>query len=338
MTRSTSGVTYARRADASGFRPPVELTPAQPFDFTGDSFGGELVQTGNGPPVDEQGSDLRATYASDGRVVLSWGERRDRNGVNWIAAHVATVAADDSYSTQVVSGPLRDAGSIAPIVLPSGVPAVAWSDNGGIDGRLHLAAEGAPAAPPAVPRVRIGSPEHAALRLRDPLVVPVTCSSACDLRATMRGLTASASLTRAGTVKLRFLGAHPAAPPHAARVPVVVLSGAPGARDAQTQVIRPRLRRIPDPPLPRILDLTAIRSGSTVTVTWRLSRSGAGVEFVAYSSSKREGEPGPARFKRGSSKTSMSVTLRRVPATHMYVNMQWGRGEGRLRRTSVRIR
>src|SRR5262249_25661245 len=159
-------------------------------------------------------------------------------------------SADDSYTTQVVSGPLRDADSIAPIVLDNGVPAVAWTDNGDSDGRAHLAAEGTSAvAPPPPPQVRVGQPERTALRSTQPLVAPVTCSAACDVRASARSLTARASLTPAGTAKLQFSGEGYPAPLHPARVPIVVLSGAPGATEAQTHVIRPRLRRIPDPPL-----------------------------------------------------------------------------------------
>jgi hypothetical protein len=270
--------------------------------------------------------------------VLSFGATRTRSGLTWTAAQVETVSPDDSYTTQIVSGPLRDADSVAPVVLDTGAPAVAWTDNGSASGRVHLAAEGAATVPVTAPRVRIGRPERTALHRADPLVIPVTCSAACDLRASARGLTASASLTRAGTVKLTFRGGHGAAPARPAHVPVTVLSGAPGARDVQTQAIRPRLRRIPDPPLPRLLGLTARRSGSTVTVTWRLNRGASGVDFVAYTSARRDGDPGPAKFVSGSSRTAISVTLRHVPASHKYVNVQWSRGDGRTRRTSVRIR
>jgi hypothetical protein len=335
------GITYARRADASGFRPPVELTSggrAHGDPLSGAAYSGSAdAVAGGGPPGDDDGGDLRAAYASGGRVVLSWAERRERSGLTWTAAHVATVSPDDSYATQVAGGPLRDAGSIAPVVLENGVPAVAWSDNGSLDGRLHLAAEGAAGLPRPALRVRIGRPERTVLRSGQSLVVPVACSAACDLRATARGLTASASLTGAGTAKLQFAGGRYVARLRAARVAVTVLSGPPGARDPQHQVIHPRLRRIPDPPLPRVRGLTAVRSGSTVDVSWRVDRSARGVDFVAYSSRKREGEPGPARFARGSSRTTFTVKLHHVPASHKYVNLQWAR-EGRPRVRSVRIR
>jgi hypothetical protein len=335
-------ISYARRTDASGFRPPVELSsaPLEDLSVVGiDTFGGSVaVEPDGGTPRDYDGSDLRAAYASGDRVVLSWGEPRAHGRIGWTAAHVATVAPDDSYAMQIVSGPLRDADSIAPVVLGNGIPAVAWSDNGDTGGRTHLAAEGATAVPRPVPQVHVGKPERAALRRTQTLVVPVTCSAACDLRATARGLTASASLSRAGTVKLRFLPTHAAAPARPARVPITVLSGAPGARATQSHVIRPRLRRIPDPPLARVLDLTAIRSGSTVTVTWRLDRADRQVQFIVYSSTSRDGDPGPVKFVDGSSKTAVNATLRHVPATNKYVNVQWGRGDGRTRHASVKIR
>ena len=139
-----------------------------------------------------------------GRVVLTWGERRTRNGMPWAAAHVATVSADDSYATQVVSGPLRDADSVAPVILENGAPGVAWSDNGSDGGRLHLAAEGTAAAPRPGVQVRVGKPERTAVRRTQLLVIPVTCSAACDLRGYNR-LVVLLKGTYEGQV--RFLGA-----------------------------------------------------------------------------------------------------------------------------------
>ncbi len=337
-------VTYARRTDASGFGPPIELRPA--------SIGNEgvfLQGSGNfltggagtspGRPGDEGGTALRAALAPGGRAVFSWGGRRSRAGIGWTAAHVATLSSDDSVATQTLGGPLRDADSIAPIVLENGVPAVAWGDNGDADGRAHLAIEGVTDPPRPALQVRVGAPADTSLRRTQPLVLPVTCSAACDVRAEVRGLPASASLTRAGTVRLQFLGEKSPARLRAARVPIAVLAGPPGARDVPTRVVRPRLRRIPDPPMPRILDLAVVRNGSDVDVSWRVDRSARDVGFVVYTSATRElrEEPGAPEFVRGSSKRAYRVQLHHVSSKARYVLLEASRG-GRTRHARVRLR
>jgi len=340
-------VTYARRTGATGFGPPVELVansfPSADFLFGSNGLSGGSVEDiagGAGRPRDEAGADLRAAYTAGGRVVLSWGESRARGGLRWDAAHVATVSPDDSYTTQIVSGPLRDAETIAPLVLENGVPAVAWGDNGQLDGRLHLAAEGALAAPAPAPEVRIGKPERSALRRRETLVLPVTCSAACDVRATERNLNASASLTRAGTARLRFTGEGVAAPVRPTRVPVTVLSGAPGARDVTTQVARPRLRRIPDPPMPRIVGLVASRSGSAVEVTWRVDRSARGVEFFVSPEATADGhsQVRTGRIVHGSADRTYRVRFSNLPLRARYVQVRAERNDGHTRQASARVR
>ena len=85
---------------------------------------------------------------------------------------------------------LRDVGSLTPLLLADGTAAVAWTDNGENerDGRLHLALEGAAdAADPAAPRVRVLPPRNRVLKARDPLVLSVRCSAACDVRAAIDG-------------------------------------------------------------------------------------------------------------------------------------------------------
>ncbi len=341
-----SDTTYARRADASGFAPPIELTPpslpgAGVFGLAGFATGGlvEGVSGGGGRPPDFAGPDLRVAYAAGGRVVLSWGDRRERGGLRWAAAHVATVSTDDSFATQVLNGPLRDAESISPVVLENGVAAVAWGDNGRDDGRLHLAAEGATAAPLPAPRVRIGKPERTALRSTQSLVLPVTCSAACDLRATGRRLTSSESLPRAGTVRLRFSGEGYPATVHGGRVPITVLSSAAGARDVTTQVVRPRLRRIPDPPMLHITGLTAVRNGSTVTVTWRVDRSARDVAFAVYGSATRGGESSKSPdIVTGSGERTYSSRLTGVPSKVRFVQVTAERRDRHRRHAGVKIR
>jgi hypothetical protein len=171
--------------------------------------------------------------------------------------------------------------------------------------------------------VTVGRPERTVLRTLQPLVLPVTCSAACDVRGSVHGVTAGASLTRAGRARLVFgtrsLGV---APVRAARVRVAVASGPPGAGAVQTQAVHPRLRRIPEPPLPRILGLVARRSGSTIDVRWRTDRASAGVEFLVVGTSERSrGESLAYGSARGGRRRGFRVRLRKAPAKTRYVRV-----------------
>jgi hypothetical protein len=171
-------------------------------------------------------------------------------------------------------------------------------------------------------------------------VLPVTCSAACDIRATARRLTASASLTRAGTVRLRFSGQGYPATVRGGRVPITVYSSAPGAAAVTRQVVRPRLRRIPDPPMLHIDGLTAVRSGSTVTVTWRVDRSARGVSFTVYGSATRDGEPSESSpdYVTGSAERTYSARLTGVSSKVRFVEVEARRRDGHSRHAGVKIR
>ncbi len=144
--------------------------------------------------------------------------------------------------------------------------------------RVHYAIEGVPPAPePAAPRVTVGQPRESALRPGQSLALPVRCSAACDLKLTLAakggGLTAERSLTRAGTVTVQ-LGppGRAIAPVRPGPVRIIVQSSAPGARTVTRTIARPRLRRLPALPMPRIQTVRARRlSGGRVEVRWRMS-------------------------------------------------------------------
>ena len=94
---------------------------------------------------------------------------------------------------------LRGSGSLTPVMLAGGVAWAAWTD---VDrGRVHLAVEGATdGADPAPPRVRLGRPVRSTLPDGQALVLPFTCSAACEVRAEIAGSRAIgvASRSRAG--------------------------------------------------------------------------------------------------------------------------------------------
>src|SRR5262249_11484335 len=146
-------------------------------------------------------------------------------GLNWTAATVTTFPGD----VQTLSGPLRDADSVTPVILADGRPAIAWSDVSGADYRAHLAIEGAPAAAePPPPDVRFGR----VMQIPHGLAVPFTCSAACAVRATVGERNGGRrSLPAAGSGRLKILPDYdPIMLRRPDSVPVQLLSGAPGAR------------------------------------------------------------------------------------------------------------
>ncbi len=174
----------------------------------------------------------------------------------------------------LLGSPLREASGITPLVLADGRFAVAWSD----EGRFHLALEGVrPAAPPAPPGFSINAPLHRALRPADPIELPVRCSAACDIRANLVGYPSNedaiATLTRAGTRTLSFRQDGDAVwPKH--KVPrVIVRVGAPGAATYVRKTVRLRVRALPEPVIPHLLDVSARRAGTSVIVSWRTDAS-----------------------------------------------------------------
>ncbi len=120
--------------------------------------------------TDTEPGAVRAVIAPDGRALMTWGGLRARSGItSWLAPRMAALPlAGGHVDVQALGGPLRDAGSIAPLLLASGAPAVAWTDNGpGLSspqGRLRLALEGVPTAPdPPAPALTVGSPRKTLL-------------------------------------------------------------------------------------------------------------------------------------------------------------------------------
>src|SRR4051794_4439236 len=347
-----SGVGAVRRSGPGAFGPPIEIVRSRSlaggFGAGSASLGFEIaIRAKPRRPDDLAGAGLRAVLAPDGRAVLSWAQDQRRGGIGWSGARVATLTADGSAATQVLGGPLRDAETVATALLENGLPVVAWGDNARPetgDGRLHLALEGAATPPPtAFPSVTVGRPERTVLHALQPLVLPVACSAACDVRASVGEVTATASLAAAGRTRLVF-GTRPlgVARVGAARGRIVVASGPRDAHAVQTQVVRPRLRRIPEPPLPRIVGLRARRSGArTIDVRWRTDKASGGVYFGVAGASSRTGGFDGSVFgsTRGGTRRSFHVRLRDVPANVRYVHLvEFRLSDGRARRAIARVR
>ena len=245
----------------------------------------------------------RAVIAPDGRALLTWGGIRTRSGItSWIAAHMAAVPlAGGHLDAQTLGGPLRDADSISPLVLASGAPAVAWTDNSPEShvgqGRLRLALEGVTTAPdPPAPALTVGAPRKTLLTVDDPLVLPIRCGGPCEVRASVAGPLGAGGLTElahAGTGRVDLepsLGA-PIAPLRRGPVHVTVAYGAPGARNPLTKAVTVTLRRPPSRPVPHVLGLRARRRGSAIHVTWRTDIPAKPDDFLVTGSATRSGLP-----------------------------------------------
>jgi hypothetical protein len=237
----------------------------------------ELADFDGGAPAEDDGRAPRVAFAGDGRPVFTWAPAHTLGGLTWTAATVATFPG----SVQALSGPLRDADSVTPVILADGRPAIAWSDvSTGGDYRLHLAIEGAPAAPePAVPAVHLGR----IVQIPHGLAIPFRCSAACDVRATVPdAISGRRSLRAAGSGRLKIL---PEFDPIMLRrpdsVPVRVLAGAPGAHTATPRSVTARLRV---PRLPRFLGLRAVRDGKMIVVSWHTDRPLRNASIIAVSS------------------------------------------------------
>jgi hypothetical protein len=256
----------AIRDGATGFGPPVVIVPA-PKQLGTRGFGADL-------PVVRPLPALQAAVAPDGRVSVAW---QDGD------ARLATIAANTVVERQRLGARLREPQGLSLLMLSDGRRALAWTNQDrwfdqDAPARVHYAIEGAPAAREhATPRVTVGQPRESALRPGQKLALPVGCSAACDLKVTLAvkdgELTAERSLTRAGTVTVHLgPSSRPIAPVRPGPVPVDVQSSAPGARTVTRTIARPRLRRLPALPMPRIQTVRARRLGDgRVEVRWRVS-------------------------------------------------------------------
>jgi hypothetical protein len=290
---------FALRRDAPGpfRREPVGARPENPF-------GPDIADVGDAPD-DDSGRGGHPAFAPDGRTIMAWAPTHTLGSLDWAAATVATFPG----GVRTLSGPVRDADSITPVMLADGTPAVVWSDvAGGGSPLLHLAVEGAAAAPelPA-PRVEVGSIRQ----IHHGLEVPFSCSAACDVRAAVPDdVSGGRSLRAAGSGVLKLLGDDSQIQlrrPDSARVELI--SSAPGARTPTRSTATAKLRV---PPVPRLLGITAVRSGERrVLVSWHTARPLRFAEIIGGASRSRD----PKEFLlddgvKGAGKTSFQLSLR----------------------------
>jgi len=296
-----------------------------------------------GLPIVGRPPALQARFAPDGRVSVAWpGD----------GAQLATLSGTAVIERSRVGGTLRTAEGLSLLTLADGRRALAWTNQDRFEenavSRVHYAVEGAPvAAEPKVPRVTVGRPRERALRPAQSLVLPIRCSAACDLSVRLpaddRDDAVEASLSRAGTVNVTLAPPYRAiAPARPGPVSVIVRASGPGASTATRTVVRPRLRRVPALPFPRIESVRGRRlSNGRVEVRWRMSSDARDTLLsVTGTRTRDESKDGDASRDAlwGLRRTSYRVVLKDA-AKARFVHVTVSERQGRGRRTvTVRVR
>ena len=261
------------------------------------------------PPHDGDNTGVGAAIAPDGRYLVGWGvERRGPFGDRPLAARMVHGQAGGAPSRRRERGlPLPRRQRLAPLALGGGELMLAYTDNVtrtlsfGIEeasrfGRLHLAEPGPPGVGPEPPRLTVRAPRARTLGFGNALRRGVGCDRPCDLRAYVvdgrgqgRGV-AVTTLPQAGTVRLAIKPSSDEhlAPPAGGRSRIVVYGFAPNGRTFATRAVPIDLRRKPVRPLPRLVDVRAVRQGRSVVVTWGTDRPARRIRFeVARQLSRR---------------------------------------------------
>ena len=300
---------FVLRRDAPGpfRREPVGPRPQDPFGLEEADFDGEA-------PDDDGGRGPHPAFAPDGRAILALAPAHTLGSLDWAAATVATFPG----GVHTLSGPVRDTDSITPVMLADGTPAVVWSDvSPGGSPLLHLALEGAPAAPaPPVRQVRLGRIRQ----VHQGLAVPFRCSAACDVRAAVPDdVFGRRSLRGAGSGLLTLRAdEYPILLRRPDSVRVEVVSGAPGARTATRRTVTARLRV---PQVPRLLGITAVRRGKQILVSWHTDRPLRDASIIGGASTGRAPkEPVPDNSVKGAGRTRFQLRVR-ASARSRYVQL-----------------
>jgi len=261
------------------------------------------------PPHDGDNTGVGTAIAPDGRYLVGWGvERRLAFGDRLLAARMVHGQAGGAPSRAESAGcRCRAVNGMAPLALGGGELLLAYTDNVtrtlslGIDmasrlGRLHLAEPGPPGMGPEPPRLTVRAPRARTLGFGNALRLGIGCDRPCDLRAYVvdgrgrgRGV-AVTTLPQAGTVRLAIKPSSDEhlAPPAGGRSRIVVHGFAPNGRAFATRAVPIDLRRKPVRPLPRLVDVRAVRQGRSVVVTWGTDRPARRIRFeVARQLSRR---------------------------------------------------
>jgi hypothetical protein len=322
------------RRGLGAFTAPVSVRPRTPS--TEDPF--FLSQTfeanvGIVPAFHDVGTSL--TLTGDGHAALADYRDDDVHGVYQLRAALTTVPlGGDRAETQVLGGVLGLTARAVPVSLADGTPALAWSERIDESGTLHLAAQGAtPPREPPPPRVRVGAPARSLLVPGKPLVLPVRCRAACDVRGQALGgsrATGRLRLTRAGRGLLKLeTGSVPVAPRRLGPVRIRITYGPPNTQRPRARIVTVRLRRPADPPAWQIAGLRADEAGGAIRVTWRVRHAPKTALYLIAGSATRAWSGEPLAFASAlttEGRRSFTVTLKAHADIH-WVSVYYNRGE-----------
>ena len=330
--RTGNGVRVATRTPGGAFGAPRDAAPGRPRDNSGawSFFGGT-----DGAPQD----DARLAVAIAGAsVVLAWADTGQ-------AGNAAVGAlAGGAIERATLGGPVRTAVSLAPLALPDGRAAVAWADDalafGQLatgQGRLHVSLAGAPAAADApAPALTLARLARQRLYADDPIVLPVRCAAACDVRASISGGRIPAIVVRsrasAGRLRLRIYGDRLVKRDTTART-VTLLVSAPGSHATASRRVRVPVRLRTPPPLPAPLGVRARLSGDDVIVTWHTAFPARRTTFLVDAGDQLE-----TRAVAGRGRRSFRVTLHSAAKARRVTVQASGGSDQRPRGKTVRVR
>jgi hypothetical protein len=318
----SAGVLAAVRTAAGPLGKPEEVAPTvSSFGSFGGAFYVVTAST-TYPPTDDGNAALKAALAPDGRALLAWGADGERTSAP-VTAHVAVGTLGSGFGPpQRLGGPVRDVNGVAPLFLPDGRAALAWTDNtGGLisqnDGRLHLAIDDAPLPPdPPAPALRVTAAAHQRLFASQAPAVAVRCAAACDLRASLRwpdGDSGAITRTLRGRRTVRLQLAAPDDDAHRRlRVRVLVTATAPGGHGRVTVSRHLVVVRRPAPPVAAPLGVETQRRGRLIVVTWHTAFPARRMFFYVVARRTRaiSGDPSGAKAIRGRGRSRFRVRMR----------------------------
>lgn len=294
-------VFVASRRGPGPWTAPVAVQRGREDDSLG-AYGLLIYTSGGGPspPLDGENTGVRASIGPDGRYLVSWSvERPLPLGDRRLAPRMVQGQAGSRPSRPETAGcACRSINGAVALTLAGGEPALAYTDNvttvfdfgdefARRAGRLHIAGSGAPGPSPPAPRLRVRPPRATTLGYGNRLRVRVGCDRPCDLRAYVvggrdraRGV-ATGTLHEAGITRLAIKPGFDdhLAPPSRGRARVVVHGYAPNGRRFTSESVPVDLRRKPLRPLPRVLNVRAVRRGGAVVVTWQTATPARRVSF-----------------------------------------------------------
>ena len=276
----------------------------------GTAGGSAFFEISHGPNAPYEDVPPRASIAPDGQVTLTWllprRFRGDQIPTAWSAS--GTLATGFGTARQA-SGNCRAATGLTPFTGDAG-PLIAWLDDAGSavgipyelfggDGRVHVQTPDhvlpTTGSPIKLDATAPGGTQS--VYQDDPVNVGASCDRACDVRAWIPG--AAGQLPKAATGKtlrrggrtrmsLSTITGEPLAPSRPGPVRVRVRAcDADGAVVADTSVAV-RLARHPVPPLVKLRDVEARRSGGDVIVTWTTDRNAKRQTFYVTGLKRRQ--------------------------------------------------